>query len=40
MNSILDALKNNGFTTADYLVFLVYIVILVGMGIFLSRSKK
>ena len=40
MNSILDALKNNGFTMADYLVFLVYIVILVGMGIFLSRSKK
>ncbi len=37
---ILDALKNNGFATADYLVFIAYIVILVGMGIFLSRSKK
>ena len=37
---ILDALKNNGFATADYLVFIAYIVILVGMGIFLSRGKK
>lgn len=37
---ILEALKNNGFATADYLVFIVYIVILIGMGIFLSRGKK
>ncbi|MCR5153145.1 MAG: sodium/solute symporter [Prevotella sp.] len=40
MNTILEALKNNGFAMADYLVFIVYIVILVGMGMFLSRSKK
>ena len=37
---ILDALKNNGFATADYLVFAAYIIILIGMGIFLSRGKK
>ena len=37
---ILEALKNNGFATADYLVFAAYIIILVGMGIFLSRGKK
>ncbi len=37
---ILEALKNNGFETADYVVFVAYIIILVGMGIFLSRGKK
>ena len=40
MNAILEALSNNGFALADYLVFGLYIVILVGMGLFLSRSKK
>ncbi|MBO4771995.1 MAG: sodium/solute symporter [Bacteroidales bacterium] len=39
-SSIWDALMNNGFTGWDYGVFILYIVILVGMGIFLSRSKK
>ncbi len=37
---VLEALKNNGFATIDYVVFAAYIVILVGMGIFLSRGKK
>ena len=40
MDKIYEALSNNGFATADYLVFAVYIVILVGMGLFLSRTKK
>ena len=40
MNSILYALSNNGFALADYLVFGLYIVILVGLGLFLSRGKK
>ena len=40
MDKIFEALSNNGFETADYLVFAVYIVILVGMGLFLSRTKK
>ena len=40
MDKIIEALSNNGFATADYLVFAIYIVILVGMGMFLSRSKK
>ena len=40
MDKIIEALSNNGFATADYLVFAAYIVILVGMGLFLSRTKK
>lgn len=40
MNSIVEALSTNGFAMADYLVFGLYIVILVGMGIYLSRGKK
>ena len=39
-SSIIDALRNNGFTGWDYGVFILYIIILVGMGIFLSRGKK
>ena len=38
--SVLEALKNNGFETIDYAVFVVYIVILVSLGVFLSRGKK
>ena len=37
---VLESLQNNGFETIDYIVFAAYIVILVGMGIFLSRGKK
>ena len=40
MDKIIEALSNNGFATADYLVFAIYIIILVSMGMFLSRSKK
>ena len=38
--NVLEALKNNGFETIDYIVVLIYIVILVGLGLFVSRSKK
>jgi SSS family solute:Na+ symporter len=38
--SIWGALANNGFTCWDYGVFALYIVILVAMGIILSRGKK
>ena len=40
MDKIIEALNNNGFASWDYLVFGLYIVILVGMGLFLSRTKK
>ncbi|MBR5644627.1 MAG: sodium/solute symporter [Salinivirgaceae bacterium] len=40
MRSVLESLSTNGFTAWDYGVFILYIVILVGMGLFLSRSKK
>jgi len=40
MDKILSALSNNGFETIDYVVFAAYIVLLVGLGMFLSRSKK
>ena len=39
METIKQALANNGFETIDYLVFAAYIVILVGLGMFLSRKK-
>lgn len=37
--SVLEALRNNGFETIDYVVVVVYIVLLVGLGMFLSRGK-
>ena len=40
MDKILQALSNNGFATIDYLVFIAYIIILVSLGIFLSRGKN
>lgn len=40
MNDLLEALQNNGFATIDYIVVAAYIVLLVGLGMFLSRSKK
>ena len=40
MDKILSALSSNGFEVIDYVVFAAYIVLLVGLGMFLSRSKK
>lgn len=39
METIKQALANNGFETIDYIVFIAYIIILVGLGMFLSRKK-
>ena len=42
MREILNSLANNGFAVADYAVFVVYILILVGCGVFIPKwmAKK
>ncbi len=37
--SVLESLQSNGFALVDYIVFGVYLVILVTMGLLLSRNK-
>ena len=40
MHQVLESLQSNGFATIDYVVFGAYIVILVALGLFLSRNKN
>ncbi len=40
MNSIANALASSGFKTIDFLILVFYLVILVSLGLFLSRNKK
>lgn len=40
MEQIFESLKNNGFASIDYIVVAVYLVILISLGLFLSRNKK
>jgi len=40
MNQIVESLSANGFATVDYIVFAVYLVVLISLGLFLSRNKK
>ena len=39
MNKIAEAISNSGFATIDMLILLFYLVLLVSLGLFLSRSK-
>lgn len=39
MNSVSQAISQSGFQPIDFIILLVYLVILVGLGLFLSRSK-
>lgn len=40
MNNITQALASSGFKAVDFLILLAYLVILVSLGLFLSRNKK
>ncbi len=37
--NLIEALQNNGFAFIDYAIFVLYIILLVGLGFCLSRSK-
>src|SRR5574344_1069398 len=39
MNSISQAVSQSGFQTVDFLILVAYLIILVGLGLFLSRNK-
>jgi len=40
MNNIADALAQSGFKTIDFIILLIYIVVLVTLGLILGRGKK
>ena len=40
MNSISEAIAQSGFQTVDFVILVVYLCLLVGLGMFLSRTKK
>ena len=40
MNNITQALASSGFKTIDFLILVAYLVLLIGLGLFLSRNKK
>ena len=37
--NVLDALQSSGFKAVDFVILIVYLIVLVGLGLFLSRSK-
>jgi SSS family solute:Na+ symporter len=39
MNSISQAISQSGFETIDFVILVVYLCLLVGLGMFLSRTK-
>ena len=38
--NFIEALQSNGFSMIDYAIFVLYIVLLIGLGFFLSRNKN
>lgn len=39
MNSISEALASSGFKPIDFVILVIYLILLVGLGLFLSRNK-
>jgi len=39
MNSITQAISQSGFQTIDFIILVVYLILLVSLGLFLSRKK-
>ncbi len=39
MDKVLAALQVSGFKTVDFVILIAYLIVLVGLGLFLSRSK-
>ena len=39
MNSISEALASSGFKTIDFVILVCYLILLVSLGLFLSRNK-
>ena len=39
MNSISEALASSGFKTIDFVILIAYLILLVSLGLFLSRNK-
>ncbi|MCQ2110243.1 MAG: sodium/solute symporter [Bacteroidaceae bacterium] len=37
--NLIDAIGQSGFKTVDFIILLIYLVLLVGLGLFLGRSK-
>ena len=38
--NLIESIQNSGFAGIDFIIVLVYLAILVGLGIFLGRGKK
>ena len=36
---VLTALQNSGFKTIDFVILVIYLIVLVSLGLFLSRNK-
>lgn len=39
MNSISQAISQSGFQTIDFIILICYLILLVSLGLFLSRNK-